>query len=182
MAHSKSLYSCRMAQKTEMIALCALINSVYRGEAAKGGWTTEADLLGGQRCDAAMLEKLADKPDSGFLVATKEDEIIACCHVQLAAATVAECGMLSVTPAWQNQGIAKALLHTAEQYSRETWQATRMRLWIIKQRPELAEYYERRGYRLTGATLPFPDDVSYGIPRVNGLYLLALEKVIAPAG
>ncbi|MBU2824926.1 GNAT family N-acetyltransferase, partial [Acidithiobacillus ferrooxidans] len=126
MAHSKSLYSFRMAQKAEMIALCALINSVYRGDAAKDGWTTEADLLGGQRCDVAMLEKLSDKPDSGFLVATKEDEIIACCHVQLATATVAECGMLSVTPAWQNQGIAKALLRTAEQYSRETWQATRM--------------------------------------------------------
>lgn len=56
MAHSKSLYSFRMAQKAEMIALCALINSVYRGDAAKDGWTTEADLLGGQRCDVAMLE------------------------------------------------------------------------------------------------------------------------------
>ena len=64
----KLLYSFRMAQKTELVALCALINNVYRGETAKGGWTTEADLLDGQRCDLTMLKELLTKPNSGFLV------------------------------------------------------------------------------------------------------------------
>jgi len=178
MAHAKSLYPCHMAQKTEIIALCALINSVYRGEAAKGGWTTEADLLEGQRCDVAMLEELAGRPDSYFLVATKENQMIACCHLQLTEAEVAECGMLSVAPPWQNQGVANALLHTAEEYARGTWQVQRMRLWVIKQRPELTAYYQRRGYQFTGATLPFPDDSRYGIPKVAGLCLLAMEKAL----
>ncbi|OCB03871.1 GNAT family N-acetyltransferase [Acidithiobacillus ferrivorans] len=178
MAHAKSLYPCHMAQKTEIIALCALINSVYRGEAAKGGWTTEADLLEGQRCDVAMLEELAGRPDSYFLVATKENQMIACCHLQLTEAEVAECGMLSVAPPWQTQGVANTLLHTAEEYARGTWQVQRMRLWVIKQRPELTAYYQRRGYQFTGATLPFPDDSRYGIPKVAGLCLLAMEKAL----
>jgi GNAT superfamily N-acetyltransferase len=75
---------------------------------------------------------------------------------------------LSVTPTWQNQGVANVLLHTAEEYARSTWQAQHMRLWVIKQRPELAAYYQRRGYQFTGATLPFPDDSRYGIPKVAG--------------
>ncbi|MHB8444011.1 MAG: GNAT family N-acetyltransferase [Acidithiobacillus ferrivorans] len=176
--HAKSLSFCRTVQLAELMTLCALINSVYRGEAAKGGWTTEADLLEGQRCDVAMLEELAGRPDSYFLVATKENQMIACCHLQLTEAEVAECGMLSVAPPWQNQGVANALLHTAEEYARGTWQVQRMRLWVIKQRPELTAYYQRRGYQFTGATLPFPDDSRYGIPKVAGLCLLAMEKAL----
>ena len=32
-----------------------LVNSAYRGESSKIGWTTEADLLGGIRIDEARL-------------------------------------------------------------------------------------------------------------------------------
>jgi GNAT superfamily N-acetyltransferase len=128
------LYSFRMAQKTELVALCALINSVYRGETAKSGWTTEADLLDGQRCDLTMLKELLTKPNSGFLVICNTEEIVAGCHLQLAEAEVAECGMLSVTPTSQNQGVDNLLLHTAEDHARGTRQAQRMRLWVIKQR------------------------------------------------
>ncbi len=179
MAPSRSLYSCHMAQETEITALCTLINSVYRGETAKDGWTTEADLLSGQRCDLTMLNELVTRPNSGFLVLGNTEEMIACCHLQLAEAEVTECGMLSVTPTWQNQGVANALLHTAEEYARNTWQARRMRLWIIKQRPELAAYYRRRGYHFTGTARPFPKDSRYGIPKVVGLRLLAMEKALA---
>ena len=73
----KLLYSFRMAQKTELVALFALINNVYRGETAKGGWTTEADLLDGQRCDLTMLKELLTKPNSGFLVICNTEEIVA---------------------------------------------------------------------------------------------------------
>ena len=178
MAHSQSLYSCRMAQETEMLTLCALINSVYRGDTAKDGWTTEADLLDGQRCDLTMLKDLVTKPNSGFLVICNTEEIVACCHLQLLETEVAECGMLSVTPTWQNLGVANVLLHTAEEYARDTWEAQRLRLRVIKQRPELVAYYQRRGYQWIGTTLPFPDDSRYGIPKVAGLCLLAMEKAL----
>lgn len=178
MAHSQSWYSCRMAQETEMVALCALVNSVYRGEPAKDGWTTEADLLDGQRCDLMMLKDLVAKPNSGFLVLCNTEEIVACCYLQLVETEVAECGMLSVTPTWQNLGVASLLLHTAEEYARDTWEAQRMRLWVIKQRHELVAYYQRRGYQLIGTTLPFPEDSRYGIPKVAGLCLLAMEKAL----
>ena len=35
-----------------------LINSAYRGDESKKGWTTEADLLEGRRIDADGIEKL----------------------------------------------------------------------------------------------------------------------------
>lgn len=176
--HAKPLFFYRAAQMAELTALCSLINGVYRGEAAKAGWTTEADLLDGQRCDQAMLEELATKSNSCLVIAARKKEIIACCHLQLAEAGVAECGMLAVTPTWQNQGVANALLHTAEEYARSAWAGQRMRLWVIKQRPEVAAYYQRRGYAFTGTTLPFPDDSRYGIPKVAGLCLLAMDKAL----
>ena len=39
----------RVASAADAPALVDLINSAYRGESSKAGWTTEADLLGGQR-------------------------------------------------------------------------------------------------------------------------------------
>jgi hypothetical protein len=49
--------SLRPATVADVPALVALVNSAYRGDSSRAGWTTEADLLGGQRIDA---ERLAD--------------------------------------------------------------------------------------------------------------------------
>jgi type II secretory pathway pseudopilin PulG len=39
-----------------------LVNSAYRGDSSRRGWTTEADLLGGQRTDAEALAALVAAP------------------------------------------------------------------------------------------------------------------------
>ena len=41
----------RPATAADIPALHALIESAYRGEVSRAGWTTEADLLDGQRTD-----------------------------------------------------------------------------------------------------------------------------------
>ena len=43
------------AHESDIEEIAALVNSAYRGESSRMGWTTEADLLSGQRVDAAVL-------------------------------------------------------------------------------------------------------------------------------
>jgi len=43
-----------------------LINSAYRGETSKKGWTTEANLLEGSRTDAAELAEILENPKNTF--------------------------------------------------------------------------------------------------------------------
>ncbi|WP_432141941.1 hypothetical protein [Streptomyces sp. bgisy084] len=43
----------RTALDTDVPGLVDLIDSAYRGDISRGGWTTEADLLEGQRTDPA---------------------------------------------------------------------------------------------------------------------------------
>src|SRR4051794_13241714 len=43
----------REAGPADLGAIVALVESAYRGESSRAGWTTEADLLDGQRTDRA---------------------------------------------------------------------------------------------------------------------------------
>jgi ribosomal protein S18 acetylase RimI-like enzyme len=73
--------------------------------------------------------------------------------------------MLTVSPALQNSGIGKQLLQAAEAYAR-TQQCTSVVMSVISVRHELIQWYERHGYKKTGATKPFPaDDRRFGIPK-----------------
>jgi len=52
----------RLARLDDVAAIVALVESAYRGDAAREGWTTEADLIGGQRTDAgAVADALAQR-------------------------------------------------------------------------------------------------------------------------
>ena len=51
------------AQLEDVSALNKLVNSAYRGESSKKGWTTEADLLGGLRTHEAGIAETISKPD-----------------------------------------------------------------------------------------------------------------------
>ena len=52
------------ATASDLPAIAALVNSAYRGDSSRQGWTTEADYLGGQRTDAQALgHDLATNPN-----------------------------------------------------------------------------------------------------------------------
>ncbi|HTL09211.1 MAG TPA: hypothetical protein VL307_13170, partial [Chitinophagaceae bacterium] len=57
------------ATLTDLPALNKLINGAYRGEDAKKGWTTEADLLDGIRTDEDALQSLMQTPGAVMLTA-----------------------------------------------------------------------------------------------------------------
>jgi hypothetical protein len=67
----------------------------------------------------------------------------------------------------------------AERTARDLFGATRMEMTVIVQRAELIAWYQRRGYRPTGETRPFPaTDPRFGLPRRNDLAFVVLEKAL----
>lgn len=170
----------RIALHEDIPAIAQLVQSAYRGEASRAGWTTEADLIEGQRIDATMLAEVMARPGSVVLLA-ETDRLVGCCelsaHDRLSA--TAYFGMFAVDPTMQSMGIGRSLMDEAERYAREEMGAERMHLVTIHLRTEMIELYERRGFTLTGDTHPFPyGDERYGRPRRDDLHLVAMEKVL----
>lgn len=168
----------RTATPADVDALVALVNAVYRGDSSRLGWTTEADLLGGQRTDAREVADLLAAPESGFLVAEDHQGLLACAHLQRDGDR-AWLGMFAVRPGHQGHGLGRTFLAEAERRVRACWGVAALRMSVISVRHELIAYYQRRGYRLTGETLPFPTDPRFGIPKVAHLEFAVLEKTLA---
>lgn len=160
-------------QDAEQIA--ALVNSAYRGESSKQGWTTEADLLAGLRTDAEEILRLLLSDDSMFLRCKVEEELVGSVHLQKQAEQVC-LGMLAVSPLLQGRGVGKQLLAAAEHAARETWGVKKSVMTVISCRSELLEFYERRGYRRTGVSKKFPVNPELWTPKVADLRLEILEK------
>ena len=168
----------RNATHDDIPALIALVTSAYRGEVSKEGWTTEADILDGQRIDADMLRADLALPRSAILLAEADGRPVACAHVAVEDGA-GYFGMFSVSPEAQGGGIGKAVLAEAERIAREDFGCARMRMTVIDCRDELIAYYERRGYVRTGIKKPFPyGDLRYGQPKRDDLRFEILEKTL----
>ncbi len=171
--------SFRRAVVADVAPLVALVNSAYRGESSRAGWTTEADLLGGQRTDADELSQLIAQEGSALLLCECAGEIVGSVHVERVDATTAYLGMLVIRPVLQGQGLGRRLMAEAERFAGAEWGAKRMQMQVIALRRELIAYYERRGYRRNGETRPFPaGDPRFGLPKVAGLSVEVLEKAL----
>lgn len=158
-----------------------LIESAYRGPGSKRGWTTEADILDGQRTDLEAVARALARDDVRILIVTTGDEpadvLLGCCQIERRSSELAYFGSFAVRPDLQNAGLGRTLLAAAESAAVAQWQVTSMEMTVIAQRSELIAWYERRGYRLTGETRPFPyDDERAGLPRRSDLHFVVLEK------
>ena len=169
----------RCAIPADVADIVALVESAYRGDASRAGWTTEADLLDGQRTDAEELAGILKDTDSRLLLATRGREIVGCVLLRREAAG-AYIGMLAVRPSLQALGIGKRLLAEAEKRARIEFGAERSRMTVIEQRRDLIGWYVRRGYLLTTRIEPFPyDNPRFGLPRRTDLRFVVLEKALA---
>ena len=169
----------RQASEDDVKAVVDLVNSAYRGEEAKKGWTTEADLLDGQRVDAENVGELIASPDVLVILAedTADGDLLACCELRGDHGGDAYFGMFSVSPLAQGRGIGRAALAEAEGQAVRVWSARRMTMLVIRQREALIAWYERRGYALTGKSAPFPyGDERFGIPLRDDLEFVELAK------
>ncbi|MDH6697622.1 GNAT family N-acetyltransferase [Streptomyces sp. MAA16] len=166
----------RDATDADVDALVALIESAYRGDSSRAGWTTEADLLQGQRTDPQGVLAVIESPDSRLLVVERDGRQVACCQLEHRG-DHAYFGMFAVSPALQGAGLGKIIIAEAERAARESWGAREMHMTVISVRDDLIAWYERRGYRRTGRTTPFPyGDERFGIPLRDDLRFELLIK------
>ena len=168
----------RDAVEADIPALVPLVTSAYRGDASRAGWTTEADLLDGNRIDPEVLRGDILRPDSRVLLAERDGVLLGCAHVSIEDGA-GYFGMFAIRPDLQGAGLGKRLLAEAEGMVREEWKLPAMRMTVIDVRDELIAFYERRGYRRTGIKKPFPaTDPRFGIPRRDDLRFEVLEKFL----
>ncbi|MEU1038575.1 N-acetyltransferase [Streptomyces sp. NPDC005907] len=166
----------RDATDADVDALVGLIESAYRGESSRAGWTTEADILDGQRTDPEGVLAVVKSPDSRLLTVERDGAVVACCQLEHRG-DHAYFGMFAVSPALQGAGLGKVIMTEAERYARDVWGAGEMHMTVISVRDDLIAWYERRGYRRTGRMTPFPyGDERFGVPRRADLQFELLVK------
>jgi ribosomal protein S18 acetylase RimI-like enzyme len=152
-----------IATKEDIKKLIPLVNSAYRGEASKKGWTTEANVIQGEtRIDEESLLKMMNDPNAAILTYRNENQILGCVYLQKQN-TDLYLGMFSVNPELQGGGIGKKLLVAAEDHARKNG-CDAIVMNVISVRDELIAWYERNGYKDTGERKPFPDDEKFGKP------------------
>lgn len=168
------------AQDHEIEEIAAFVNRAYRGDTARAGWASEADVLGGQRTDPATLREELAAPGAVLLTYREMagGPLFGCVWVEPLDAAAWYLGMLTVHPQLQARQLGRSLLDAAETYAAERG-ARRIRMTVIWLREDLIAWYQRRGYALTGATEPFPyGDERFGIPQRDDLHFLVMEKVL----
>lgn len=156
------------ADSNNIPAIMGLLNSAYRGESSKQGWTTEAGLIAGEtRTNEAMLQEVMQQAGSVILVYKQENQIIGCVNLQQHGKRL-YLGMFSVSPQLQGGGIGKKLLAAAEEYALHVG-CDAIYMSVIAVRTELIDWYKRHGYADTGERKPFQED------GVTGKHLMPLK-------
>jgi len=164
----------RPAAHTDIPAIVALVNRAYRDTSVRG-WTSECDIVKGDRTHAGEIESLLNKPDSVLLVVLMDKQLSGCVHLQSHGDEV-YLGMLTIEPQLQNAGLGKLLLREAERFAQEQMGGESIAMIVVGQRTELIDFYLRRGYRRIGEVSPYPVDRNVGTPKVDGLFMEKLVK------
>jgi len=161
----------RPATPADVDTVVALVESAYRGESSRAGWTTEAHLIDGSRTDAEEISALL--PD--LLLALRDDQVVGCAALSVTPVG-GYFGTFAVSPTLQGGGVGNALLSAAEERARDVG-LERVEMTVLSARPDLIAWYERRGYSRTGETRPFPYGVERnGRPRTADLEFMVLVK------
>jgi ribosomal protein S18 acetylase RimI-like enzyme len=157
-------------------ALNKLVNSAYRGDSSRKGWTTEADLLDGTRTDENAIKSFFEEPDSTILKYLEEGKIVGCVRLEKHGSQL-YLGMFAVDPEVQNKGIGRKILQGAEEEARKQ-DCNSIDMTVISERSELIEWYKRNGYVQVGGKVPMVfDNPGGGIPK-RDLYFITLEKFL----
>lgn len=169
----------RLAALADVESLVRLIRSAYRGESSRQGWTSEADLVGGDRISAEQVLAMIEEPNSIMLVFDEGNSIIACCHVEDRGGNLAYFGTFAVAPTEQGVGLGRRVMAEAERSAVLRFGSAVLELAVLAQQEKLIAWYERLGFSRSGETRPFPADPEFARPLHNDLYFVVLSKNLA---
>lgn len=169
----------KAATEADYPAIIALTNRAFRGTGPDASWNVESVIQGDRITDELLREDLAKAPDGHLLIWRDADgEHLG--HVRLAPEPDGAwyLALLTVRPDRQDQQLGRRLLAASEDFAREHG-ASRIRMTVVNTRETLIAWYLRRGYGLTGKTLPFPyHDERIGRPTRDDLCFVVLERAI----
>lgn len=144
----------RIAGPDDLEAIRDLIEAAYRGSESLTGWTSEGDIIDGERLSREQLAEILADPSTLMLVSETSNGVITGCASISRKAHGAEFGKFAVRPALQNAGTGKRILAACESALSREWGGGLMTMTVIRGRGELIAFYERRGYRATDESLP----------------------------
>lgn len=177
MTHQFSNPHISLATAKDIPLIKNLLNSAYRGELSRQGWTTEADIIAGEvRTDDNDLQKIMQLPASIFLkYANDKNDLVGCVNLQQHDDKI-YLGMFAVSPLLQGVGIGKHVLKAAEEYATQK-NCNAIYMSVISVRTELISWYNKNGYEETGERKPFVEDGLTG-RHLQQLEFMILEKVL----
>ena len=145
----------RMARPADAGTIVAIVNAANNGDGGTAGWTHEGDIFEGDRTNAAEILALLATPGTAFLLRVYRGEIAGCAYLRKMG-RAAYMGMLAVRPTLQGAGVGTEIIAEAERVAREDLGCNVMTIGVItRHRPEVAAFYERRGYARTGRMKDF---------------------------
>jgi len=152
----------------------ALIERAYRGSMAAKGWTNETELLEGPRSSLTEVAGIIAEPTSRFVTALANDTLVATALIKKYD-DGAYFGMFAVDPQMQLGGVGKMMIARCEADAIRLWNSRFLRFTVISLRLPLIEWYQRRGFALTGEREPFPFHEAPGALRTD-FDLVVLQK------
>ena len=162
------------AHEDQWQAIADLVNLTYRGDQ---GWTRETHIIQGDRTNRQAIESALSKPDAYFFVVNQPKLLAACIYI-VKENEHAYIGFFSVHPSLQGQGLGKYVLEQTEAYALKTMNIRKFVMFVVLQRFELIQFYERRGYVHTGKIESYPLHLNIGVPKVPDLTIEYLEKIV----
>lgn len=165
----------RKAVAADAPDIVRLINAAFRPKPGAAGWTSEANLVRGDRISLGQVNDAIVQELSAFLLAIKDERIVACYHVD-GRNPQAYIGMLAVDPALQKLGIGKEICKYTEDYASRVFGATSFTLLALSPRKKLVSFYFRRGYQPTGREYRYPKNLGIGDPVDENLTMIEMYK------
>lgn len=153
-----------------------LVNSAYRGETSKKGWTTEAYILEGIRINETELTEIIADRNNTILIYQLNESIIGSVLLTNKKSEL-YLGMLTISPELQNTGFGKKLLQAAEDFA-HSLKLPKITMTVISIREELIAWYQRNGYSDTGKRESFPAAFDDMVLHHEPLEFMIIEKIL----
>ncbi|KAH7304082.1 acyl-CoA N-acyltransferase [Stachybotrys elegans] len=168
----------RLATQEDADSIQQHIQAAFRAEDPRPNWVGSAELAAKFRMDVEPVLRCISASDSNILMAIDHaGTLVGTVMMSKRAPNSARLAMLAVDQRHSRAGIGRRLLQHAEQHCQNTWDVTRIELDVLSDRPELLEWYLRRGFTKTGAVVPFPEHLKEGLELPN-LGCIELEKYL----